>query len=423
MDFKVVVGLSYWKLGGVQSFAANLVRGLVANGVQAHILWTCYHRPGQDNFPVPADLPIVQLPVAERANVKQRWQAMIRYLEEQAPCVYLSTFDYLHSWIVPKLSNRVGVVATLISDTEWQYEWVGVQGAYWNAAVTGSQVMGEKAVSRCPALAGRIVEIPYGVVIPERMPQRQPAAGQPLRLLYAGRLSQHDKRVLDLPKIVEALHARGVPVRLTVTGKGEDEEALKAASQHLVDKGLIRFVGILPEEEVPPTYESNDVFLLTSNFEGKPLSLVEAMGRGCVPVVTDIPSGIPDLVFEGESGYRVPVGAIEVFADRLAMLHADPALRVRLASNAFSVVDRGGYRIQDMTRRYLELFERVMQEAERGGFRRPSGPIVVMPDARELWWWVPTWKDALPQPLRKVGSCCKRLLRRVRTPAAPIHGR
>jgi hypothetical protein len=175
---------------------------------------------------------------------------------------------------------------------------------------------------------------------------------------------------------------------------------------------------VLLGEDMAQAYESHDILLLTSNYEGKPLCLVEAMGRGCVPVVTDIPSGIPELISDGENGYRVPVGDIDAFADRLALLHADPAFRLRLARNAFDVVDQGGYRIQDTARRYQELFGRVMEEAARGGFRRPAGRIVVWRPARKQWWWVPSWKDSLPQPVRKFGSYCQRVLQRVRASAS-----
>jgi glycosyltransferase involved in cell wall biosynthesis len=387
-----------------------LVRGLLAEGARAHVLWTCHHHSDQKQIALPADLPVVRLPVKRTATVKQRWRAMIAYLEERGPCIYLPNHDYLHSWVVPKLSPRIGIIGNIHSDCEEQYEQFRLQSPYWNGVVVGSEIMAQKAAALCPAVASRIVEIPYGVVIPDRMPERAPTSGRALRVLYAGRLVQWDKRVLDLPKIVEALRVRGVPVVLTVTGKGKDEEALKTASQHLVDKGLIRFAGLLPEEAVPRVYERNDVFILTSNFEGKPLGLVEAMGRGCVPVVTDIPSGVPDLVHEGESGYRVPVGAIDAFADRLAALHADPALRLRLARNAFAVVDQGGYRIQDMALGYLELFRRATKEAQRGVFRRPRGRIVLPPIAKQQLYWVPTWKDLLPKPIRQVGSYCKRLL-------------
>jgi glycosyltransferase involved in cell wall biosynthesis len=408
----VILGVPHWTLGGLSSFVANLARGLLAEGVRAQILWTRHDRVEQKQLAVPPDLPLVRLPLPAAPSLGRRWRTLIRYLEERAPCVYVPNHDYLHSCVAPRLSRRVAVVGNLHSDCEEQYEHLRLQGRYWNAVVSGSGFMAEKAASLYPAVAGRMTVIPYGVDIPPTMPARSLDPAQPLRILYTGRLVQWDKRVLDLPKIVEALHARRVPVRLTITGKGMDEDALKAACRPWVDKGLIRFLGLIPDEEVPRTYEQNDVFLLTSNHEGKPLSLVEAMGRGCVPVVTDVPSGVPELVHEGVSGYRVPVGAIDAFADRLAALHADPALRLRLAKNAFAVVDQGGYRVRDMTRQYLELFRRVRAEAEGGVFRRPWGRMVLPSIVRAELHLSRSWKDYLPQPVRWIGSRCKRLVRR-----------
>src|SRR5262249_18429426 len=114
------------------------------------------------------------------------------------------------------------------------------------------------------------------------------------------------KRVLDLPQIVEALARREVPVQLSITGWGADEQALWDASRHLSERGLIQFCGPVPEERLHALYEENDILILTSDHEGKPISLVEGMGRGCIPVVTDIPSGIPELAKNGVNGYLVP---------------------------------------------------------------------------------------------------------------------
>jgi glycosyltransferase involved in cell wall biosynthesis len=230
------------------------------------------------------------------------------------------------------------------------------------------------------------VTIPYGVKVPQEIPERIPAAGGALRIVYAGRLVQEQKRVLDLPRIFNALMERGVPAELAIVGSGADEAALRDACGRWTGAGRVRFLGTLPNQEVLQVFGQSDVLVLTSEFEGLPVSLLEAMAHGCVPVVTDIPSGIPELVRNGETGYRVPVGDIAGFADCLASLQSGAAKRSALSAASHAAIRAGGFSVEDMVTAYLNLFERVLVEAEVGEFQRPRGHILPPPNSPWLTW-------------------------------------
>ncbi len=51
----------------------------------------------------------------------------------------------------------------------------------------------------------------------------------------------------------------------------------------------------------------HDVFVLPTQFEGSPVSLLETMSAGLVPVITDLPGGIREIV-EPAVGFRLPMG-------------------------------------------------------------------------------------------------------------------
>ena len=379
MNFSVIVATPYWAMNGVNIFGANLVRGLQAEGVEAHILLTEQHSRlvniPDPLMPLPADIPVIELPVPEPESWGAHWRAMIRHLETCAPCIYIPNSDWRHSVVSPKLSRRVGIVGIVHSDDPLHYDHVARLGRYWNAIVTTSQAIARRVNARHPALSGRLVTIPIGAPAPDHFPERTPDANAPLRLIYHGVLSQHQKRILDLPRIVEALLARRVPVELTVIGDGADRERLLAASRPWVECGAMRFLGILPHDRLLELLPHQDVYVLTSEFEGMPNALNEAMGHGCVPVVTDVRSGVPEVVRDGVNGYLVPVGDIPAFVERLALLHQDPARRLKMARQAHRTVIEGGYRSRDMVHRYLELFHHVLGRAKRGQYKRPRGAL------------------------------------------------
>jgi glycosyltransferase involved in cell wall biosynthesis len=413
MPFNVVVGLPQCSVGGVPTFVVHLARYLNAQRIPTHLVWTCHDRYDSKPLPLPADVPVQKGPWMDQAPRRVRWKALAHYLEELAPCLYLPNDDWWHSCVSAQLSDGVAIVGHIHTDCSMGYEHFAWLGKYWNRTVAVSSLIGEKAAALCPDLAQRLVVIPYGVSFPPTPPERPLAAGEPLQILYSGRLIQEQKRVFDLPKIVAELARRAIPIRLNIAGGGWDEAKLRMACQEFVDQGLIRFCGILSQERLGELYQQNDVFILTSEYEGLPLALLEAMGHGCVPVVTDTPSGVPEVVQNGVNGYLVPVAATQAFADRLAALYHDPNHRRKLAQNAFATVSQGGYRIEDMGARYVDLFRKVWREIDTGAYRRPQGKVQLPP-------FMGTWKDRLPRPVLALGSRCKRMLRQAHSAAAGL---
>jgi glycosyltransferase involved in cell wall biosynthesis len=74
------------------------------------------------------------------------------------------------------------------------------------------------------------------------------------------------------------------------------------------------------------------VSLLVTNWEGFPLSILEAMRAG-LPVVASSVGGIGESVRDGETGYLVPRGGVELLRDRIERLLADSTLRLRLGAS------------------------------------------------------------------------------------------
>ena len=405
MNFNVIVASPIWSLNGVNIFSANLVRELQSRGLEAQILLTQPHLHDPKPMQEPTDIPIKQLPVRAEDVYKVRWSAMIQYLEDHAPCIYIPNHDLEHSSVCPRLSPQVGVVGVVHSDDPQHYEHVGRLGDYWNSIVPVSKTVAEKTLLANPALAPRLTTIPIGVWIPDSPPQPKSESANPLKLLYAGVFKQAQKRILDLPKIVQHLSDQGVPIRLTIAGGGPDKDLLVEAAAALVEQNLIEFIGIVPHDAMPKLLEDHDAFIMTSAYEGMPNALLEAMGRGCIPVVTDIDSGIPEVVKDGESGFLISVGDIEQFSDRIAQLQRDPQLRRTLSLNAYKAVDQGSFRIRDMADRYLEVFEGVMRDVESGRFRRPLGKILPPPQMR------PMWRHYLPLPIYQAARISKRTLK------------
>jgi glycosyltransferase involved in cell wall biosynthesis len=192
--------------------------------------------------------------------------------------------------------------------------------------------------------------LPYGVDIPGAV--RQPVPGT-LRLLYVGRLSI-DKGILDLPLIDRQLRALGVDPAWTVQGSGPDEQVLRAAWP---DRHDIRWFPQRDKADVLKLYADHDVLVMPSRLEGLPVTLLEAGAAGVVPVVSDLASGIPEVVEQGVSGYRPAVGDIAAFAQAIAALDRDRT-RLESMSRAVRHVVATRFDADERTADYQRLYAR-----------------------------------------------------------------
>ena len=96
---------------------------------------------------------------------------------------------------------------------------------------------------------------------------------------------------------------------------------------------------------------------MPSRSEGLPVALLEATATGMVPVVSDLLSGIPEVVEPGVTGYRPPVGDIAGFADAIASLDRDRR-RLESMSAAVRKVVAERFDASVLTIEYQRLFAR-----------------------------------------------------------------
>ena len=143
--------------------------------------------------------------------------------------------------------------------------------------------------------------------------------------------------------------------RFVIVGDGERRDELEAFStQHgLID--AVRFVGW--RRDLANVYASLDVLVLTSDNEGTPVSLIEAMAAG-VPVVSTRVGGVPDLLGNGQRGTLVEVGDDKALADAIIdALEQPDKLRIQLAQNWVQNEHGAERNIALMRELYMELLK------------------------------------------------------------------
>lgn len=124
---------------------------------------------------------------------------------------------------------------------------------------------------------------------------------------------------------------------LFIAGTGELEAKLKAyvESRKLTEK--VHFLGFLPDIELKQAYADCDIFVLPSVVKSEAFGIVqlEAMVYGKPVINTNLPSGVPYVSIDGETGLTVPPSDAKALAKAINRLAGDKALREKFGRNAF----------------------------------------------------------------------------------------
>jgi glycosyltransferase involved in cell wall biosynthesis len=167
------------------------------------------------------------------------------------------------------------------------------------------------------------------------------APAEPYRVLTVARLTAK-KGLPTLYRAIRILRDRGVELRHTLIGDGDDREEILALIRSLELTDVCEWAGTLPHEKVLDHYRRSHLFALACEVapngdrDGIPNVLIESMAMG-VPVVSTRISAIPELVRDGETGLLVDPEDPEGLADAMSRLLTDAELRKRIipAAGAF----------------------------------------------------------------------------------------
>ncbi len=238
----------------------------------------------------------------------------------------------------------------------------------------------------------------YGVRFPDQPPREPGDPDAPLRIIYLGRLEQEQKRVQLFPEIFSILAQSGIAFEWTLAGDGPERAFLERALVSESPQAKARFLGRVDSSNVPDLLTEQDALLLVSDYEGLPLSLLEAMGAGVIPVVSDLPSGIREVVAE-ETGFRVPTDNTAGYAEALIRLARDRELLQQMSVKARERVI-GEHSVSAMADRW----EAMLSEPGASGAIWPDAPEIKPP----LGVGNPWYYRGISRPLRRLA---KRLTR------------
>lgn len=177
-----------------------------------------------------------------------------------------------------------------------------------------------------------------GIDIPPARPGPPPSNDPPI-VLFAARFDP-EKRHADLLEAVATLCLGGERLELWLAGSGRLLPAAQEQAASLGIESAVRFLGYVPNAEILEWLEMGrvDVVALPSDWEGIPVSLIEALAHGIPVAATDV-GGVSELVGEG-CGLLVPEGDRVALADAIRRLLHSAQLREDVSRAGRARVER-----------------------------------------------------------------------------------
>jgi glycosyltransferase involved in cell wall biosynthesis len=357
-------------VGGAEQFVGHLMVGLSqTHDVSGVSLYPAMNSSIESRL-LQANIPVWHL--GKRPGFDPRmFSCLDRVLREARPHVVHTHMSVLRYALPGLLGHRIPVVLhTLNNMAEHEtdafgraLQWFAFRGAVLPVAVSWAVAASVKRVYgvECKAMVPNCIPVEnYRRSPADRAPWREKERFDRDAILFTcvGRLEPQKNPLL----LVQAFAALNNPrTHLIMLGEGSLREQLAA---YIREHGLERRVHLLGKrKEVPECLAASDVFVLSSNWEGNPLAVMEAMAAG-LPVVGTAVGGVPELVESGQQGILVPPGDCAAFTDAMRTLLNDPEKRTAMA-NAAHARATAAFNVERMAQGYESIYRAALAASGR----------------------------------------------------------
>jgi GalNAc-alpha-(1->4)-GalNAc-alpha-(1->3)-diNAcBac-PP-undecaprenol alpha-1,4-N-acetyl-D-galactosaminyltransferase len=338
-------------MGGAERVAVTLANAWAEQGREVWILSSFLGASGAF-YKLHARVSLLYLADSMSRRPRQKWfaalykiRALRRLIVQINPDVTVSVLTNVNVLTITALATlRIPLVVSERTDPAAD---VDLPRSLRVARVL-SYPFADRLVVQTAAAAGRYAERLRGVsriaVIPNPVPGALMASqvrarhdGSEGTVVAMGRLSA-EKGYAKLIKAFGKAFASDASWRLEIWGNGPLRAELQGGIDALGMTGRIRLCG--PTEEPWVVLAAAQIFVLTSQYEGFPNAMLEAMAVGLPCIAFDCPSGPRELSDEGRAAIIVPRNDVNALAQALTDLSTNPDARRQVGARAAAYVRR-----------------------------------------------------------------------------------
>ncbi len=274
---------------------------------------------------------------------RQSIEETVSFIESKLPCrVVINQISQIF-WAACMVKERHGeqieIVSVIHSDFSRIYEQNAFLDGFIDSYLCVSREIYNTLAKRYGIDERKLHYRPTSTEYDREYVRKPAEEGRPLALAYAARLEKAQKRTDLLLPLILLLEKSGMDYRLNIAGKGTYCSKLE---EFIRERGVgerVRLSGALSYDAMRDFWKENDVFINLSDIEGMPVSLLEAMSWGVVPVVTRT-SGVEAAVEDGGNGYVCEREDIEDIFSKIQILDRDRKLLYEMSGKCRRRVEK-----------------------------------------------------------------------------------
>jgi glycosyltransferase involved in cell wall biosynthesis len=351
------------QIGGAERQVLELSKALAAKGWRVTLIALSGH--GGTAAQELSDAGVAYLSLGMRkAWVDPRgWLRYLRWARLHRPDIlhaHLPHATYFARWTrplhpVPVVIDTIHTSSTGSAGRQRGYRLSG-RLSNWTTCV--SQPVADAAIAARMISSKATSVIPNGVDLsaePKTVAQRTD-----FRWIAVGRLA----RVKDYPTLLRALAqlpslGNMTPAQLEIVGSGPEEQTLRALAAELGITDRVRFAGF--QSDVRPFLANADAFVLSSLWEGLPVSVLEAAASG-LPVVATNGAGSREAMIPHRTGLLVPVGDATALAEAMREVMAlSHDQRSQMGARGRQFIEKY-YALPNIVSRWEDLYRQLLDK-------------------------------------------------------------
>ncbi len=201
-----------------------------------------------------------------------------------------------------------------------------------------------------------VIYLPNGVDI-ENFDIKKTKKTSKTIFLFVGRLEKQ-KGLVYLIEAINILKEKSSNFEVHLIGKGSEEAYLKELVSKFNFKEYIKFLGEKTYQEITDCYINSDAFILTSIWEGFPLTLLEAWAARLAVIITNV-GGISKICTDKKNALIIPPQSPEKIAEVMLVLIDNKKLREQLGENGRKLVEEK-YSWENTAKEFISIYKNLI---------------------------------------------------------------
>jgi glycosyltransferase involved in cell wall biosynthesis len=258
-----------------------------------------------------------------------RCRAITREVKALKPDIVHSQHFYTNLYAVAAArwcrSREVGSLRSdVIHEVKAHSRTIGAASLRWPRTIAVNSQQGRRNALQLGVKDSQLHFLP-NVIAHERYLPAAHLSSTEIEICFVARLTKLKRVDVFLRVVAQVRRQCAGKVTATIVGDGPVRKEMEVFALELGMTGdCVRFVGAVDDPQ--PYLQRSDIAMLTSDWEGTPNVVLEAMATGLPVVATDV-GGVSDLVQPGVTGFLAPAGDVDALAVHVRRLAEDGAMR------------------------------------------------------------------------------------------------